>query len=145
MAPAARERAPARERAVQRAPAQRQAAPQSQTSSFTGSQAGGFGGGNAGGGGFADPTFCGTGPITFQPSCGNTTQNIGKGTGFAGGAEYGYMFPLGGNLVAGWAVDATGSTLKSSGTQTTTKLVGIQTVTETLSPSRGRRQARPCA
>ena len=28
---------------------------QSQTSSYTGTQAGGFGGGNAGGGGFADP------------------------------------------------------------------------------------------
>jgi hypothetical protein len=110
--------APARRAAPQRArPAptpQRQAA-QSQSSSFTGTQAGGFGGGNAGGGGFADPTYCGTG-LGFDPRCGSATQNIGKNTGALGGLELGQMFPAG-YWLWGWAVDAQGSTLRSEGNQ----------------------------
>jgi hypothetical protein len=133
-----RERAPARERAARRAPAQRQAA-QSPTSSFTGSQVGGFGGGNTGGGGFADPAYCGGLIGSFSVTCGNTVQNISKSTGFIGGAEYGYMIPIGGYWVAGVAVDIAGSTLKSSNTQTSTKLVpnglGAIPVTETYSTS----------
>jgi len=143
--------APARERLapvrqLQRAPVQRQAAQTSQSSSFTGSQAGGFGGGNAGGGGFADPAFCGDtlifGPqrvTLFDPRCGNTTQPISRSpVAFSGGAEYGYMFPLGPYAAAGFAVDVTGSGMKTSGTQTTRKVTAplgfpLSTVTETLS------------
>ena len=43
-------------------------------------------------------------------SCGTTTQNIGRATGFAGGGEFGHMFTIGPYAVAGWAVDLTGST-----------------------------------
>jgi len=124
-APAARERAPARERAVQRAPqrapVQRQAASQSPASSFTGTQAGGFGGGNAGGGGNADPAFCGFGQ--FDPGCGTSTQNIGRKSGFLGGAELGQMFPIGGYFAAGWAVDVFGNTLRSEGSDQFTRVV----------------------
>jgi hypothetical protein len=96
----------------ERAPVQRQAAQSSSpTSSFTGSQASGFGGGNTGGGGFADPTWCGD---SFSPSCPLTTQNISRSTGFIGGLEYQYLFPIAPYWVAGWAVDIAGSTLKSS-------------------------------
>jgi outer membrane immunogenic protein len=137
-APAA-ERAPARQRPAQpareRAPAQRQAAQQSPTSSFTGSQAGGFGGGNTGGGGFADPAYCGGLIGSFSNTCGNTFQNISRSTGFIGGAEYGYMFPIGGYWVAGFAADLSGSTLKASNTQTTTKFVGTVPIYETYSSS----------
>ncbi len=119
-APAAERQRAAPARQLQRAPVQRQGAQSSQSSSFTGSQAGGFGGGNAGGGGFADPTFCGFSGIGFSPSCPPTTQNIPRSrVGFAGGAEYGYMFPLGPYAAAGFAVDVTGSTMKASNTQTT--------------------------
>ena len=89
-APAARRAAPQRARP---APTPQRQAAQSQSSSFTGTQAGGFGGGNAGGGGFADPSFCGD--RTFNPTCGTTTQNIGKNTGALGGLELGQMFPAG--------------------------------------------------
>jgi hypothetical protein len=137
-APAA-ERAPARERAErptrERAPVQRQAAQSSPTSSFTGNQASAFGGGNTGGGGFADPTWCGS---SFSPSCPLTTQDISRSTGFIGGLEYGYLFPIAPYWVAGWAVDIAGSTLKSSNTQTTSHHTGGVScclVTETLSAS----------
>jgi hypothetical protein len=133
------ERAPARERAArptrERAPVQRQAAQSSSpSSSFTGSQASGFGGGNTGGGGFADPTWCGD---SFSPSCPLTTQNISRSTGFIGGLEYGYLFPISPYWVVGWAADIAGSTLKSSNTQNTTHFVPStgDTVNETLSTS----------
>jgi len=135
-APAAeRERAPAR-RAARRAPAQRQAAQSSPNSSFTGSQVGGFGGGNAGGGGFADPATCPSliGFYSFQPSCGNTVAPVSRSpVAASGGAEYAYSIPLGQYWVAGVAVDATGSGLNSSTTQTSTKLVGVTPVNETYS------------
>jgi len=137
-APAA-ERAPAQERRARPAQ-QRQAVrntgqqpSQSQTSSYTGVQAGGFGGGNAGGGGFADPSFCGD--RTFNPTCGTTTQNIGKNTGALGGLEIGQMIPMGGYWAWGWAVDAQASTLRSEGNQQTTKLTGGLTITEGMSTS----------
>jgi opacity protein-like surface antigen len=121
-APAARERAPApaRQRARPAPTPQRQAAAQP-SSSFTGTQAGGFGGGNAGGGGFADPAFCGFG--RFDPGCGTTTQNIGRGRpGALGGLELGQMIPMGGLWAWGWAVDAFGSTLRSESTDQFTKV-----------------------
>jgi opacity protein-like surface antigen len=123
-APAARERAaPARQRARPAPTPQRQAAAQP-SSSFTGTQAGGFGGGNAGGGGFADPFFCGKG--RFDPRCGSSTQNIGKGpVGVLGGLELGQMFPMGGLWAWGWAVDAQGSTLRSEGNQQSTRVVPL--------------------
>jgi hypothetical protein len=143
--PAARERAPARERAQPaRAPAQRQVAQASQASSFTGNQVGGFGGGNVGGGGFADPAFCGS---SFSPStnlatsCPTTVQNISRSAGFIGGAEYESLFPIAPYWVAGWSIDAAGSTLRSHGTQTTTHSVfsssssSFVSITETLSTS----------
>jgi hypothetical protein len=141
-APAAdRERAPARQRQLQRAPAQRQA-PQSSSpsSSFTGSQAGGFGGGNTGGGGFSDPANCAS--AGFSPLCPLTSQGLSAKAGFAGGGEFSQMFPLGPYAAFGWAVDVTGSTLKSSGTQITSRVLPLssplgpgETVTETLSTS----------
>jgi hypothetical protein len=140
-APAARERAPARARPAPTP--QRQAATSQPSSSFTGTQAGGFGGGNAGGGGFADPAYCGApaniGPpsLGFSPSCGTTTQNIGRATGVLGGLELGQMFPMGGLWAWGWAVDAFGSTLRSEGNQQSTKFVSTTpaTVTESFSTS----------
>jgi hypothetical protein len=130
--PAARERAPARERAAQ--PAQRQVAQASQASSFTGNQVGGFGGGNVGGGGFADPTFCG---VNFSSGCPLTVQSIGRSAGFIGGAEFEQLFPIAPYWVAGWAIDAAGSTLKASSTDTFTHFVSSTSlsVTETFSTS----------
>jgi hypothetical protein len=117
-APAARRAAPQRARP---APTPQRQAAQSQSSSFTGTQAGGFGGGNAGGGGFADPSFCGTIAGGFNPACGSATQNIGKNTGALGGLELGQMFPAG-YWLWGWAVDAQGSTLRSEGNQNGVRL-----------------------
>jgi hypothetical protein len=137
------ERAPAAEReraarpARERAPVQRQAAAQSSpSSSFTGNQVSGFGGGNTGGGGFADPSFCGTSP-GFSPSCGLTVWDIGRATGFIGGAEYSQHFALGPNWLWGWAADVSGSTLKASSTQTTTRCAtpGCTPINETVSIS----------
>jgi opacity protein-like surface antigen len=149
---------PARERAARpaRTPVQRQVAMQSSpTSSFTGSQVGGFGGGNAGGSGFADPATCSTNfsslsssssfplvplipagssqPLTFDPRCGTTQQPISRSPiAFSGGAEYAYTTALGGLWVGGIAVDATGSGLNASGTQTSTKVVAGTPINETF-------------
>jgi uncharacterized membrane protein len=116
---------------------QQQGSWSSPSSSFTGSQIGGFGGGNAGGGGFADPNFCGVNDevhLGFDPSCPATTQNIPRSPiAFAGGAEYAQLFAIGPYAVIGWAVDLTGSALKSSGTQTTTHPFAGANITETLS------------
>ena len=146
-------------------PVQRQAAAQtSPSSSFTGTQIGGFGGGNAGRGGFADPATCPTNfssssqssfslssssqssfsfsspsqtqPLTFNPSCGTTTQNVPRSpVAASGGGEISYMLALGPYWVAGVAVDVTGSGMNASGTQTGTKVVAGTAINETFTTS----------
>jgi opacity protein-like surface antigen len=71
--------------------------------------------------------------LTFDPRCGTTQQPISRSPiAFSGGAEYAYTIPLWGLWVGGIAVDATGSGLNASGTQTSTKVVSGTPISETF-------------